>query len=355
MYLTEKIISWYHKNNRQLPWRNTSDPYKIWVSEIILQQTRVEQGLPYYNRFVERFPTIESLANTPISEVLFVWQGLGYYSRAINMHETAKTIVSRYNGVFPNQLHDLLKLKGIGKYTAAAISSFAYKQYNPVIDGNVIRFMTRLLGIYENAKLRSSIVKIEKILNEQIHKTIHPDLFNQALMEYGALFCTQKEPKCTFCVFKSQCIAFNDHQVKETPVLIRQTNKKTRFFNYLFILSKNKDTKYTLVHKRDNNDIWKGLYDFPLYENENPTKEEILAYFDIQFLYSQKLQIQKSYVHILSHQKIQANFWVLTDFPLFSYKQLLKDYKCVELNTLLSYPFPVLISKFIKDIEIQFQ
>lgn len=348
---TKKIISWYGQNKRELPWRETKDPYKIWVSEIILQQTRVEQGLPYYQRFIERFPTIESLATSPISDVLLLWQGLGYYSRGRNMHETAKIIVSEFKGNFPTEYSEIIKLKGIGKYTSAAISSFAFKQYTPVVDGNVIRFITRYSGIYENSKSRIVINNIEKFLTEQIIQTQNPDIFNQAIMEFGALVCTPKEPSCNLCVFKHYCTAYKDNRVKETPISSQKKSKKDRFFNYLLVLGEKEQRIFTFIQKREKNDIWQGLFEFPLFEIENPTKKDILTYFGLNPHYSRKITKQKSIIHILSHQKIHASFWVLQNVNLLDIKSQFKQYDCVELIDVIQNPFPVLITNFIKDLE----
>ena len=252
------LIEWYHEHKRDLPWRNTNDPYLIWISEIILQQTRVAQGYAYYQRFIERFPNLESLAAAEENEVLKYWQGLGYYSRARNLHQAAISV----NGVFPVKYEDILKLKGVGTYTAAAICSFAYNQPHAVVDGNVYRVLSRFFGINEPIDSRKG-KKIFASLAHDLLDKIQPALYNQAIMDFGALQCTPLSPDCTVCPFKNRCFAFNHNMVSSLPIKQNKTKTSERFFYYLLI----RDNGNIYLNKRTENDIWKNLYELPLIES----------------------------------------------------------------------------------------
>lgn len=349
MQITEELILWYTLNKRNLPWREINDPYKIWVSEIILQQTRIKQGLPYYQKFIERFPSIEILEKAEINDILSIWQGLGYYSRARNMHVAAKQIIAEYSGFFPNKYNDIIKLKGVGKYTAAAIASFAFKQYKPVIDGNVIRIITRIYGLYENSKSVQTLKKIEKILNENIIKTESPDTFNQAIMEFGQKVCLPANPSCNNCIFKKSCNALNENKVLETPKIFQKKEKKERYFNYLIVLNNG----YTFIKKRQKKDIWEELYEFPLLEQKNVTKEILLNHFGlINYLLS---NVHKSKItkHTLSHQNINTIFWTLSVTSENELIYLKKHYLMVEFKKISEYPFSILITKYIAQITIE--
>lgn len=342
--IAKKIISWYGLNKRDLPWRVTKDPYKIWVSEIILQQTRVEQGLPYYHRFIERFPTVESLATATITEVLLLWQGLGYYSRARNMHETANIIASKFKGSFPEKYSEIITLKGIGKYTAAAISSFAFKQYTPVVDGNVIRVITRLFGITESAKSSKILTQIESILQEEILASKSPDIFNQSIMEFGALVCTPKQPKCYDCVFLKQCKSYQYKIVDLLPNIPKKNIKKERVFNYFVLFAYEHADLITFIQKRTEQDIWRDLYQFPLLEGKI-TKQSIFDFLNTSRSLMKSIKPIHMPTHQLSHQNIKAVFWII------ELKREIKFPNCekIKVCNISKYPFPVLTTSFINN------
>jgi len=307
--LNQIIINWYHNNKRALPWRDTTNPYYIWISEIILQQTRVNQGINYYYRFLEAFPDINSLANADIDQVLKLWQGLGYYSRARNMHETAKYIVAYNNGIFPKEYNDLVKLKGIGEYTAAAIASFCFNEGIPVIDGNVFRVLSRVFGISESTQSASG-KKVFKKKAEELMGKAQPHIFNQAIMEFGALQCVPKNPDCTVCPLKKHCFAFNNQLVSELPVKKTKANQANRFFNYIYIIFNGT----TFIEKRVTNDIWKMLYQIPLIETDKKSDIQQLSNTELWNKIFDKTEITISSpilhkTHILSHQKLDCVFY----------------------------------------------
>jgi len=334
------LISWYKKNKRDLPWRKTKDAYTIWLSEIILQQTRVDQGLAYYNKFIENYPTVNDLAKAPEEEVLKHWQGLGYYSRARNLHFTAKHIVTNYKGVFPSNYKDILALKGIGEYTAAAISSFSFNQAYPVIDGNVYRVLSRVFGI-EQAIDSTSGKKTFKALAEELIDKKNPATYNQAIMEFGALQCTPKKPNCENCIFNLECFALKHNLITELPKKEKRIKQTTRYFNYLVLI----DEDFTYLKERTTKDIWQGLFDFPLIEtnqaiNSSKSLLKELAIKDISV--TNKSTAVK---HILSHQKIYATFWEIKPS-----KQITNNpnYTKVTLKEINNYPVPKLIENYIK-------
>ncbi|MEN9919543.1 MAG: A/G-specific adenine glycosylase [Bacteroidota bacterium] len=308
-FVSYNIINWYSTNKRDLPWRNTNDPYLIWISEIILQQTRVAQGLDYYLRFQKTFPDITSLANAHEDDILKLWQGLGYYSRARNLHNAAKEMATTFEGVFPSEYKAILSLKGVGEYTAAAIASFAFGLPHAVVDGNVFRFLSRLFAIdtpIDTSKGKKLFTELsEKLLNKQ-----EPALHNQAIMEFGALQCVPVSPKCGFCPFNEKCLAYIDGQVSKYPVKQGKTKTKDRFFNYFEI--RNQSLVY--INKRTGNDIWKNLYELPLIETETRLSFEELQKTDAfgnLFKGAKVLHIYNvnfSLKHVLSHQIIYANF-----------------------------------------------
>ena len=308
MSFSKILIDWYHENKRDLPWRNTVLPYRIWLSEIILQQTRVNQGLPYYQAFVENYPTVQDLAEAEEESVLKLWQGLGYYSRARNLHATAKTIVADFNGVFPNTYKDLMKLKGVGNYTAAAIASFAFNECVPVVDGNVYRVISRYYGNFTDIATSSAHKIFFEITLKLIDSTV-PALFNQAIMEFGALQCTPKNPDCGSCPFQKSCYAFQEGCVDSLPIKTKKITVSNRFFNYLYVLDA--DDKSILI-KRDLQDIWKNLYEFPLIETDSEANENLLK-IKIKEKYAQVTDVQlfthESIKHKLSHQQLNIKFW----------------------------------------------
>ena len=298
---SHQILTWYKENPRELPWRGMHDPYKIWLSEIILQQTRVAQGLPYYYAFVETYPTVEKLALAPEEEELRLWQGLGYYSRARNLHACAKNIWFDMGGEFPKTYDDLLKLKGVGSYTASAIASFAYGEVKAVVDGNVFRVLARYFGIETDIASSKAKKEFEALANQIIPQD-QPGEFNQAMMDFGARLCTPKKPNCESCPLKSSCFALLYNMVSDLPVKINKVKVRERHFHYYVI----KCGKKTVWKKRRSGDIWEGLFDFPQVETEEFQEKGSL---DIPFGKSGQPQAySKNYRHILSHQRLNAVF-----------------------------------------------
>lgn len=309
MDFNRKITDWYRENRRDLPWRSTRNAYNIWISEIILQQTRVSQGLDYYYRFTETFPDVETLAKASENQVLAVWKGLGYYSRARNMHHTAKMVVNQYDGIFPSSFTELLKLKGIGEYTAAAIASICAGEPVPVVDGNVVRIFSRIFGF--DAPVGSSrIFKEVKEKSSEFITNQDPGTYNQAVMEFGALFCKPKSPDCCNCIFTKDCFAFKQNKVDELPVSKPEIKKRTRWFNYLVIQT----PEGLIMKKRDAGDIWTGLWEFPLFEAGKlmDEKEVIQLAVDNNMLGpgTNVSKFKKDYRHILTHQTIYARFFI---------------------------------------------
>lgn len=313
LHITEILLNWYQIHKRDLPWRNTQDPYKVWLSEIILQQTQVVQGLPYYQAFIKKYPTLNHLAKAPQDDVLKTWQGLGYYSRARNLHHTAKMVMNEYKGSFPDSYQGLIKLKGIGPYTAAAIASFCFQEAVPVMDGNVIRLVSRLFGV--DGKMESKAFKDE--IYQHLHKHIpkdQPDIFNQAMMEFGSLQCTPKNPNCMVCPFKTFCFAYKKDMVELLPPKKQKLVKKERFFDYVWIFD---EQKRVFLEKRSKNDIWEGLYEPFLIENIKKTSEkQVLNTQILPFLQKlgQKIEItapKNTFKHVLSHQNLFIRFWIV--------------------------------------------
>ncbi|GHT72335.1 A/G-specific adenine glycosylase [Bacteroidia bacterium] len=309
-FIAAQLIEWYSDNRRDLPWRNTSDPYKIWISEIILQQTRVAQGLEYYNRFVERFPDVQALASADEQEVLKLWQGLGYYSRARNLHLAAKTIFSEYNAVFPKDYQAVLNLKGIGEYTAAAIVSFAWNMPYPVVDGNVFRFLSRLFAINEPIDTNKGKKQFTELAGKLMDKT-QAGLFNQAIMEFGALQCTPASPDCPVCPFQSRCPAYATNSVEQFPVKQNKTQTKDLYLYYFHI----HDGRQVWINQRHHKGIWQNLFEFPLIEAETSLSFEQLSEIIRQKSwlpgttgYSFRLIIENK-KHILSHRILHASFY----------------------------------------------
>jgi A/G-specific adenine glycosylase len=337
-----KLIQWYNQNKRDLPWRNINDPYLIWLSEVILQQTRVAQGLPYYLKFAEYYPTIIDLAEAEQQEVLRLWQGLGYYSRARNMHATAKLIVDEYNGIFPDNYNDLLKLKGIGPYTAAAIASFAFKEKVAVVDGNVFRVLSRLFGIETDISSHEAKKEFSQLANELISEK-QPDTFNQALMEFGATFCTPANPQCMFCIFQENCIARLHGKQAILPVKSKKVKVKERFFNY-FLIEFNGNF---LMRQRQTNDIWEGLFDFYLIENDKLINiDEVEDRQIINVLRNGTVHYySENQKHILTHQRIEARF---IHVEINSEIEFGENFKYYSINEIDKLPKPILIEKFLK-------
>ena len=341
-----KLINWYRENKRELPWRNTTDPYKIWLSEIILQQTRVQQGLPYYEKFTNQFPTINDLADASEQDVLLLWQGLGYYSRARNMHHTAKMIVDKYNGNFPENHNEILALKGVGEYTAAAIASFAFDKAYPVLDGNVFRFISRLFGIEKPIDTSTGKKEIAKAL-DLIFNTQKPALFNQAIMEFGATHCTPKKPKCDTCIFNMQCEALGSKKVMSIPVKKGKTKILKVNHTYMCFIHDNK----TYIEKRTAG-IWKNLYQFPLIE-EDIKPDGITKIVNRYLKTPSKFEISDVFdsTHILSHRKIQASFYTihLDTSPIFL-KNNIFEIPLADLTT--RYPVSILTQNYLKRLNL---
>ena len=341
MDFSDILSQWYAINKRDLPWRSTVNPYYIWLSEIILQQTRVDQGLPYYLKFIDAFPAVADLANADEDLVLKLWQGLGYYSRARNLQFSAKLILSEFGGNFPDNHADILKLKGVGSYTAAAISSFSFGLPFAVLDGNVIRVLSRVFGIQTPFDTTAGKKQFQKLAQELLDKK-NPAEYNQAIMEFGALQCVPKSPKCNDCPIVNDCIAFNTNTVSLLPVKSKKLKVKNRFLHFL-VVNKNNEV---LIGKR-NSGIWQGLYEFPFLEfDENLNEKSVLkSPLWINFFKDSVKQISsisEEYIHKLSHQKIHAKFW---EIDVNSFRS--SDFKIVKCNELQKYPVSSLIEKYL--------
>ncbi len=350
MEFSKKIIAWYFQNKRDLPWRKTKDAYKIWVSEVILQQTRVEQGLAYYKAFLKKFPDVFSLAAASENDVLKLWQGLGYYTRARNMLAGARQIVEQFNGVVPDTFSQIIRIKGIGSYSAAAILSFAFDKPYPVMDGNVKRLLARYFNIGTDIKSKATENLIFQKL-ERLYDKKNPADFNQAIMEFGALQCKINNPECTQCIFKSTCKAFIKSSVSEIPFKLKKTEIKTRYFYYLVPLLEFRNEKFTFLEKRQDDDIWRHLYQFPLIESEKKLRESDLikstAYKKL--LNNNQAEIvsfMDTYVHKLSHQIIEAAFLQINIFKGLHDENYIK----VNLVDLKKYPVSRLTEKYLNQI-----
>ena len=345
MSFENQLVKWYLNNKRELPWRENIDPYRVWISEIILQQTRVVQGEKYFNNFIKKFPSLESLSSADESEVLKMWKGLGYYNRAINIHKTSKKITNTLNGIFPNTYNELIKLNGIGDYTASAISSICFNEYNPVVDGNVLRLISRYYGLKTPIDSLKGQRNIREIGKKLISKVSNPGDFNQAMMEYGALVCSPF-PDCESCNFSSKCVAYMNKEVDAIPVKSKKKKPKERFLNYIvFIDSKHK----TIVNKRTNKDIWYKLNEFPLIESKTEIKNiNTLADFKKLIDNSSLTIIKEKEIyrvkHILSHQILYISFYQI------SVKETITS--GVHLSNLNNYNFPVPITNFINKLLI---
>lgn len=305
-YFSDKIVKWYLDNKRPLPWRDTTDAYRIWLSEVILQQTRVAQGLPYYERFINTYPTVASLAAASEQEVLRQWQGLGYYTRARNLHKCAKAVVTMHDGSFPKTSKELHALPGIGQYTSAAIASFAFGEPAAVVDGNVFRILSRIFGIDTPVNSPEGKKTFTRLAQELL-STNAPALHNQAVMEFGATFCTPKNPNCSECPFATTCLALKSDLISTLPVKIAPRKSKKRYFYYVVVEKK----QALLMRKREGKDIWHGLFDFLLIEKSKPVKpERIIADKEHQqwFRQAKCVKISKRYKHVLTHQTIHCRF-----------------------------------------------
>ncbi|CAM1371019.1 A/G-specific DNA-adenine glycosylase [Tenacibaculum sediminilitoris] len=342
MILAKQLVYWYLQNKRDLPWRKTKDPYRVWLSEIMLQQTRVAQGLPYFLKFTEAFPTVFDLAKANESEVLKLWQGLGYYSRARNLHFTAKFLAKEFNGVFPNTYKELLKLKGVGDYTASAIASICYADPVAVVDGNVYRVLSRYFGITTPINSTKGIKEFKELAQTLID-TSQPGVYNQAIMDFGAIRCKPQNPLCTDCPLANGCVALAKNQIKELPVKEKKIKVKKRYFNYLVVITENNKT---VLEERKGKGIWQGLYQFPLVETPKEMNEkELIEKKEFTSLFPKEATISlfnnKDIIHKLSHQHLFTKFWVVKTKEVSE--------KMVSWGTVKKYPVPVLIDKFLEE------
>lgn len=340
MNFSKTLITWYLENKRDLPWRNTTNPYHIWLSEIMLQQTRVAQGLPYFLAFTETFPTVFDLAKAEEEQVLKLWQGLGYYSRARNLHATAKQVAFTLDGNFPDNYKDLLKLKGIGEYTAAAIASFSYNEKTPVVDGNVYRVLARYFGITTDIATPKAKKEFTQLATELIDPE-NPALFNQSIMEFGALQCIPKNPDCAVCPLNHSCFALSQRKTNELPVKIKKTKIRDRHLNYLLVID---STQKSTATKRIGKGIWQNLYELPLIETDYPETETEIA-FQIRKKYPEAALVTlldaENVLHKLSHQNLHIRFWKIN----------LKHKLDAGLSheELISLPFPIVLHNFIEN------
>lgn len=342
------MLKWASQQERNLPWKQTKDPYKIWLSEIILQQTRVEQGMPYYIKFVEHYPTVLHLANASEDQVLKDWEGLGYYTRARNLHQTAKHIAYQLNGVFPSTHQGILALKGVGAYTAAAIASFAFQLPHAVLDGNVFRVLSRFFGI--DTPIDSPIgKKIFEQLAQELLDPSQPDVYNQAIMDFGATWCMPKQPNCRSCPMRDHCVAHMTSSVAKYPVKEKKMVKRKRFFHYLMLHSEGQ----IMLEKRIEKDIWQGLYQFPLIEAPYLIQDtqQILNtdFWKTHFVeVSFKIHsVSKTFKQLLTHQQIFANFW---DIHLSHFPQTLREKTLFATKTELNnFAFPKIIDCYFEE------
>jgi A/G-specific adenine glycosylase len=347
MKFPEQLLTWYYENKRDLPWRHTKDPYLIWLSEIIMQQTRIEQGTPYYERFVSAYPTVHHLAAAAEQDVLKLWQGLGYYSRARNLHATAAAIARDYGGIFPGTFSDIRNLKGIGDYTAAAIASICFNMPHPVMDGNVLRFFSRLFGIRESIDLpgtKKKILAMAEVLIDQGN----PGDFNQAMMEFGATVCTPANPDCLNCTFRKKCIAFSNHSVEELPVRNVKAGIRHRYLHYMVLTFTSKGKEFVYLNKRTGKDIWRNLYDFPCIEQSTGNGNQHLPEEEFKVLLKSVSadfkEFSGQYVHLLTHQKLHARF-----YRFHSGRMIDLPFMLIPLKDIFKYPIPKLIERYLSE------
>ena len=345
------LEQWYTIHKRNLPWRHTTDPYRIWLSEVILQQTRVAQGMPYYERFVDAYPTIAHMAQADERELLRLWQGLGYYSRARNLHQTARFVTTNLDGKFPDNYHDLLKMKGIGVYTAAAIASFAFGERVPVVDGNVYRVLARVYGINEDITTTTAKKTFAALATRLIQSATDPATYNQAIMEFGAIQCTPTGPDCLLCPIQQSCVAYLTGNQSRLPVKSKKSPVRQRFFTYLVFRYKGK----LALRERTTRDVWQNLYDFYLIEDEFDTTravtiDELLGnltpsdpvYALVQQGALAALPIEST--QLLSHQRIQARFYLI-DLPK---EGLVADMQWYSPDEISQLPKPVIITNYLE-------
>lgn len=342
----DKLVGWYKINQRALPWRVEPEPYKVWISEIILQQTRVDQGLPYYQRFLAAFPDLQSLAGASEEEVLRLWQGLGYYSRARNMLYAARQVMNEHGGIFPVTSLELKKLKGIGSYTAAAISSSCFNEPDAVVDGNVYRVLSRYFGI-DIPVNTSAGIRFFSVLAQMLLPSRLAGIYNQAIMDFGAMQCKPQSPVCSSCVLNTACAAYSKGLVKMLPVKLAGKKPSTRFFNYFVI----RQAEFTYLIKRPAGDIWQGLFDFPMIETDQLAEfPELSKGSEFNALFGSDgfivNAVVKTYKHVLSHQIIHAGFTEiqLLDGIILPAAMLVK----IEIDKLTEYAMPRLALKYLE-------
>ncbi len=338
------LLKWYAEYRRELPWRKTKIPYYIWLSEVILQQTRVAQGWEYYLKFLENFPKVEDLAKADEEKVLKLWQGLGYYSRARNLHFSAKYIVNECNGKFPNTYKEILKLKGVGDYTASAIASICFDEPTAVVDGNVYRVLARYFGV-ETPINSTEGIKYFKELAQTLVDIKKPGVYNQAIMDFGAIQCTPQSPDCSQCVLNSSCKALQINKVKELPVKTGKVKVKKQYFNYLVFKTSD---NHSILEKRTKG-IWKNMYQFPLIESDKTLKRKDLLKNEklLSFIENNSFEIvsfyEKEVVHKLSHRHLRVKFWIISIDEIKG--------KTIPFSSLKDYPVPILIHNFLQDFK----
>ena len=339
------LTNWYQANKRDLPWRKSKKPYNIWLSEIILQQTQVKQGLPYYEAFISNFPTLKDLADASENEVLKIWQGLGYYSRARNLHFSAKYIKDHLEGVFPKNYKELLQLKGVGDYTASAIASICYEESVAAVDGNVYRVLGRYFGIDTPINSTHGIKQFKTLATSLLPVSNLGD-YNQAIMEFGARQCKPQLPVCTKCPLNKNCQAYATGSVKLLPVKLKKNKVKKKYFNFIVISLKGNKT---YLEQRTKKGIWQQLYQFPMIETEKPIDlEGLLAHSDAQSVipesYDELLLFNEiDIVHKLSHQELHIKFWIL--------KTPMQMKKAIKWSDIKYYPVPIVLERFINNFQ----
>lgn len=328
---SEQIQNWYHNNKRDLPWRKTKNPYHIWLSEIILQQTRVQQGTSYYHKFIDHFQDIRALAGASEEEVLNLWQGLGYYSRGRNLHKAAQMLVEKFNANFPSNFEDILKLPGVGNYTAAAIASFAYNLPHAVVDGNVYRVLSRYLNTSEYIDTPQGQKYYQQIADELLDP-INPAVHNQAIMELGALICTPRNPNCEHCPLSNSCEARANNTWKDLPRKKGKVKVRSREFHYFVCIENDK----ILLQKRGEKDIWANMYEFPMLEGALYIKEII-----------NHVKLLKTMQHKLTHQNLEVHFYsVKNELDLYISHQA----QWMDIEELKNLPLPRVIDRFLEDV-----
>ncbi|MBK42913.1 MAG: A/G-specific adenine glycosylase [Flavobacteriaceae bacterium] len=338
-----RVAEWYRSHKRPLPWRESKEPYKIWLSEVILQQTQIKQGLPYYLKFIKKYPSVFELAKASEDEILKNWQGLGYYSRARNLHTTAKHIVDKFDGIFPNSYKDLIKLKGVGDYTASAIASICFEESVAVLDGNVYRVLSRYFGIHTPINTGKGFREFKTLATKLLPLSQFGD-YNQAVMDFGAKQCKPVSPDCRKCTLSEKCIALSDGFVKTLPIKIKNNKILKRYFNFIILKTIN---NRTILEKRLQKDIWKELYQFPLIETKvSITKKSLILNDDFKSRFGNKLKSikllnSKQIIQNLSHQKLHIKFWEI---------QIDKKLKnSIDWKQTKSYALPIVIAEFINN------